>query len=119
MYNLHQALRKLLGHFNLISGAMHCAKKAKVESQSAESLDRLSSLPPELKVAILSKLNVVDAIRASILSSAWRNVATYSVRYVSHLRHITVQIYYTGRSVTVAPQWTSSFVFNLMFEELP
>nr|BAD27810.1 hypothetical protein [Oryza sativa Japonica Group] len=93
---------------------MHCAKKAKVESQSAESLDRLSSLPPELKVAILSKLNVVDAIRASILSSAWRNVATYSVRYVSHLRHITVQIYYTGRSVTVAPQWTSSFVFNLI-----
>uniref|UniRef100_A0A0D3F617 Uncharacterized protein n=1 Tax=Oryza barthii TaxID=65489 RepID=A0A0D3F617_9ORYZ len=55
---------------------MHCAKKAKVESQSAESLDRLSSLPPELKVAILSKLNVVDAIRASILSSAWRNVWT-------------------------------------------
>ncbi|XP_066163252.1 F-box/FBD/LRR-repeat protein At1g13570 [Oryza sativa Japonica Group] len=78
---------------------MHCAKKAKVESQSAESLDRLSSLPPELKVAILSKLNVVDAIRASILSSAWRNVATYSVRYVSHLRHITVQIYYTDSDI--------------------
>uniref|UniRef100_A0A0E0K0Q7 F-box domain-containing protein n=1 Tax=Oryza punctata TaxID=4537 RepID=A0A0E0K0Q7_ORYPU len=49
---------------------------AKVEPSSALRSDKFSSLPQEIKVTILSKLNSLDAIRASILSSAWRNVWT-------------------------------------------
>uniref|UniRef100_A0A0E0NG14 F-box domain-containing protein n=1 Tax=Oryza rufipogon TaxID=4529 RepID=A0A0E0NG14_ORYRU len=60
----------------IVSGAMHRAKKAKVEPSSALRSDKFSSLPQEIKVTILSKLNSLDAIRASILSSAWRNVWT-------------------------------------------
>uniref|UniRef100_A0A0D9VGQ4 F-box domain-containing protein n=1 Tax=Leersia perrieri TaxID=77586 RepID=A0A0D9VGQ4_9ORYZ len=52
--------------------------RAKVESTPAMSSDRLSSLPSEIKGTILSKLNVLDAIRTSILSKAWRNVWTTS-----------------------------------------
>uniref|UniRef100_A0A0E0K0Q3 RRM domain-containing protein n=1 Tax=Oryza punctata TaxID=4537 RepID=A0A0E0K0Q3_ORYPU len=61
---------------------MSYAKKAKVEPTSAVSLDRFSSLPPEIKVTILSKLNVSDAIRTSILSRAWRNVWTTSPKII-------------------------------------
>uniref|UniRef100_A0A0D9YT95 FBD domain-containing protein n=1 Tax=Oryza glumipatula TaxID=40148 RepID=A0A0D9YT95_9ORYZ len=60
----------------IVPGAMHRAKKAKVEPSSALRSDKFSSLPQEIKVTILSKLNSLDAIRASILSSAWRNVWT-------------------------------------------
>uniref|UniRef100_A0A0D9VGR0 F-box domain-containing protein n=1 Tax=Leersia perrieri TaxID=77586 RepID=A0A0D9VGR0_9ORYZ len=64
---------------NLFPGEMHRAKKAKVESTTyAVSPYRFSHLPPEIKVTILSKVNVVEAIRASILSSAWRNLWTTS-----------------------------------------
>uniref|UniRef100_A0A0D3F623 F-box domain-containing protein n=1 Tax=Oryza barthii TaxID=65489 RepID=A0A0D3F623_9ORYZ len=60
----------------IVPGAMHRAKKAKVEPSSALRSDKFSILPQEIKVTILSKLNSLDAIRASILSSAWRNVWT-------------------------------------------
>uniref|UniRef100_A0A0E0CLK7 F-box domain-containing protein n=1 Tax=Oryza meridionalis TaxID=40149 RepID=A0A0E0CLK7_9ORYZ len=61
---------------------MSYTKKAKVESTSAVSLDRLSSLPPDIKVTILSKLNVLDAIRTTILSRAWRNMWTTSPKII-------------------------------------
>uniref|UniRef100_A0A0E0CLL0 F-box domain-containing protein n=1 Tax=Oryza meridionalis TaxID=40149 RepID=A0A0E0CLL0_9ORYZ len=50
------------GHFNPVSKAMYLdKKKAKVESSSDVSPDKLSHLPPEIKVTILAKLSVLDA----------------------------------------------------------
>ncbi|KAM0913710.1 hypothetical protein ACQ4PT_011990 [Festuca glaucescens] len=52
---------------------MGSPKKSKVEPGCS---DRISSLPKEIKECILSNLKVQEAVRASILSSAWRNVWT-------------------------------------------
>uniref|UniRef100_A0A0E0I049 F-box domain-containing protein n=1 Tax=Oryza nivara TaxID=4536 RepID=A0A0E0I049_ORYNI len=55
---------------------MGSSKKAKVKSRRAAKSDRLSSLPLEIKADILSRLNVQDAVRTNILSSAWRSTWT-------------------------------------------
>nr|CDM86857.1 unnamed protein product [Triticum aestivum] len=55
---------------------MSTCKKARVESTSVVSSDRLSSLPPEIKGDILSRLNVEEAVRTSTLSSTWRDAWT-------------------------------------------
>ncbi|KAK1680649.1 hypothetical protein QYE76_041497 [Lolium multiflorum] len=55
---------------------MSAHKNAKVEFTSSVNLDRLTSLPEGLKCNILSRLNVQEAVRTSILSSAWRNAWT-------------------------------------------
>ncbi|TVU29828.1 hypothetical protein EJB05_21415, partial [Eragrostis curvula] len=60
--------------------AMSSVKKANVTPTFAVTSDRISSLPLELKGKILSKLNVEEAVRASVLSSAWRNVWTIMPR---------------------------------------
>ncbi|KAL6634217.1 hypothetical protein ACP70R_026888 [Stipagrostis hirtigluma subsp. patula] len=52
------------------------AKTANLKSICAGSSDRISSLPQEIKGNILSNLNVEEAVRASILSSSWRNAWT-------------------------------------------
>nr|TKW39562.1 hypothetical protein SEVIR_1G186900v2 [Setaria viridis] len=52
------------------------AKKAKVKHTVDVSSDRISSLPQEIKAKILSNLTTDMAVRASVLSSAWRNVWT-------------------------------------------
>ncbi|KAF7026350.1 hypothetical protein CFC21_038462 [Triticum aestivum] len=55
---------------------MSTCKKARAESTSVVSSDRLSSLPPEIKGDILSRLNVEEAVRTSTLSSTWRDAWT-------------------------------------------
>ncbi|CAL4968981.1 unnamed protein product [Urochloa decumbens] len=52
------------------------AKKAKAKHTIDVSSDRISSLPQDIKAKILSNLNTDMAVRASVLSSAWRNVWT-------------------------------------------
>ncbi|KAJ3704126.1 hypothetical protein LUZ61_007831 [Rhynchospora tenuis] len=42
--------------------------------------DRLSSLPSELKVSILSRLSVKDAVRTSILARSWHHLWTFRPR---------------------------------------
>ena len=66
----------MLGQLNPDSEAMSTCKKAMVESTSVVSSDRLSSLPPEIKGDILSRLNVEEAVRTSTLSSTWRDAWT-------------------------------------------
>ena len=66
----------MLQQFNLDSEAMSTCKKARAESTSVVSSDRLSSLPPEIKGDILSRLNVEEAVRTSTLSSTWRDAWT-------------------------------------------
>ena len=66
----------MLGQFNLDSEAMSTCKKARAEATSVVSSDRLSSLPPEIKGDILSRLNVEEAVRTSTLSSTWRDAWT-------------------------------------------
>ncbi|XP_040259032.2 F-box/FBD/LRR-repeat protein At1g13570-like [Aegilops tauschii subsp. strangulata] len=60
--------------FNLDSEAMSTCKMATVEATSVP--DRLSSLPPEIKGNILSRLNIVEAVRTCTLSSTWRDAWT-------------------------------------------
>ncbi|VAH86026.1 unnamed protein product [Triticum turgidum subsp. durum] len=55
---------------------MSACKKARAEATSVVSSDRLSSLPPELKGDILSRLNVEEAVKTSTLSSTWRDAWT-------------------------------------------
>uniref|UniRef100_A0A453GUH0 Uncharacterized protein n=1 Tax=Aegilops tauschii subsp. strangulata TaxID=200361 RepID=A0A453GUH0_AEGTS len=55
------------------SEAMSTCKKARAEATSFVGSDRLSSLPPEIKGDILSRLKVEEAVRTSILSSTWRD----------------------------------------------
>nr|TKW39563.1 hypothetical protein SEVIR_1G187000v2 [Setaria viridis] len=52
------------------------AKKAKVKHTVDLSSYRINSLPQEIKAKILSNLTTDMAVRASVLSSAWRNVWT-------------------------------------------
>ncbi|OEL34753.1 Agamous-like MADS-box protein AGL80 [Dichanthelium oligosanthes] len=52
------------------------ARKAKVKHTIDLSSYRISSLPQEIKAKILSNLSTDMAVRASILSSDWRNVWT-------------------------------------------
>ncbi|XP_044345830.1 F-box/FBD/LRR-repeat protein At1g13570-like [Triticum aestivum] len=52
---------------------MSTCKKARAEGICVVSLDRLSSLPPEIKGNILSLLNVEEAVRTCTLSSTWRD----------------------------------------------
>uniref|UniRef100_A0A453GTS3 F-box domain-containing protein n=2 Tax=Aegilops tauschii subsp. strangulata TaxID=200361 RepID=A0A453GTS3_AEGTS len=66
----------MLGQFNPDSEAMSTCKKARAKSTSVVSSDRLSSLPPEIKGDILSRLNVEEAVRTSTLSSTWRDAWT-------------------------------------------
>ncbi|XP_044973539.1 F-box/FBD/LRR-repeat protein At1g13570-like isoform X1 [Hordeum vulgare subsp. vulgare] len=63
----------MLGQFNLDFETMSTCKKARAEATSIVSSDRLSSLPPEIKGDILSRLNVEEAVRTSILSTTWRD----------------------------------------------
>ncbi|KAF7040666.1 hypothetical protein CFC21_050556 [Triticum aestivum] len=70
-----QQLRHLV-LFNLDSEAMSTCEKAGAEATSVVSSDRVSSLPPEIKGDILSRLLVEEAVRTSILSSTWRNAWT-------------------------------------------
>jgi hypothetical protein len=51
---------------------MSIRKEAKEEATCAVSSDRLSSLPLEMKVKIISRLTVEEAVRSSTLSSTWR-----------------------------------------------
>ncbi|XBI68980.1 hypothetical protein VPH35_048106 [Triticum aestivum] len=55
---------------------MSTCKKARAEATSVVSTDRLSSLPPEIKGDILSRLNAEEAVRTSTLSSTWRDAWT-------------------------------------------
>uniref|UniRef100_M8AZP6 F-box domain-containing protein n=1 Tax=Aegilops tauschii TaxID=37682 RepID=M8AZP6_AEGTA len=55
---------------------MSTCEKAGAEATSVVSSDRVSSLPPEIKGDILSRLLVEEAVRTSILSSTWRNAWT-------------------------------------------
>ncbi|KAF7026351.1 hypothetical protein CFC21_038463 [Triticum aestivum] len=63
----------MLGQLNLDFEAMRTCKKARAEATSVVSSDRLSSLPPEIKGDILSRLNVEEAVRTSTLLSTWRD----------------------------------------------
>ncbi|KAI5001630.1 hypothetical protein ZWY2020_026280 [Hordeum vulgare] len=63
----------MLGQFNLDFETMSTCKKARAEATSIVSSDRLSSLPPEIKGNILSRLNVEEAVRTSTLSTTWRD----------------------------------------------
>ncbi|KAJ4797501.1 F-box/FBD/LRR-repeat protein [Rhynchospora pubera] len=47
---------------------------------AGEDEDRISSLPSELKVSILARLEVKDAIRASALARSWRHLWTFCPR---------------------------------------
>ncbi|KAJ3704353.1 hypothetical protein LUZ61_008058 [Rhynchospora tenuis] len=38
--------------------------------------DRISALPEEIKVSILSRLSIIDAVRTSVLSTSWRHLWT-------------------------------------------
>lgn len=74
---------------------MGSPKKAKAEPGCS---DRISTLPKEIKECILSNLNVQEAVRASILSSAWRNVWTtmpdillYDWSFASSVSHTTAR----------------------------
>jgi hypothetical protein len=62
------------GHLNLHSVAMAHAKKAKVKHTVDLSPYTISSLPQEIKAKILSNQSTDMAVRASALSSAWRNL---------------------------------------------
>jgi len=64
------------GHLNLHSVAMAHAKKAKVKHTVDLSSSTISSLPQEIKAKILSNLSIHMAVRASVLSSDWRNLWT-------------------------------------------
>ncbi|VAH86048.1 unnamed protein product [Triticum turgidum subsp. durum] len=55
---------------------MSTCKKARAEATSVVSSDRLSSLPPEIKGDILSRLNAEEAVRTSTLSSTWKDAWT-------------------------------------------
>ncbi|KAF7026348.1 hypothetical protein CFC21_038460 [Triticum aestivum] len=66
----------MLGHLNPDSEEMSTCKKARAESTSVVSSDRLSSLPPEIKGDILTRLNVEEAVRTSTLSTTWRDAWT-------------------------------------------
>ncbi|XBI22822.1 hypothetical protein VPH35_063794 [Triticum aestivum] len=63
----------MLGQLNLDFEAMSTCKRARTEATSVVCSDRLSSLPPEIKGDILSRLNVEEAVRTSILSCTWRD----------------------------------------------
>ncbi|KAM0879975.1 hypothetical protein ACQ4PT_033856 [Festuca glaucescens] len=64
------------GYFNLNFESMSTGKNNKVKFTSEVTSDRLTSLPEGLKCNILSRLNVQEAVRTSILSSTWRNAWT-------------------------------------------
>src|SRR5688572_2100761 len=66
----------MAGNSNLHFVAMGHAKKAKVKHTVDLSSYRINSLPQEIKAKILSNLTTDMAVRASVLSSAWRNVWT-------------------------------------------
>ena len=55
---------------------MSTRKEARTKAICAVSSDRLSSLPLEIKGKILSHLTVQEAVKASSLSSTWRNAWT-------------------------------------------
>ncbi|KAF7026358.1 hypothetical protein CFC21_038471 [Triticum aestivum] len=74
---------EMLGQFDLDSEAMSACKKTREEATSVVSSDSISSLPPEIKGDILSRLNVEEAVRTSTLSSTWKDAWTYMPKIIT------------------------------------
>ena len=65
--------KKGQGGSNICCELNEYVQKGQGEATSVVSSDRLSSLPPEIKGDILSRLNAEEAVRTSTLSSTWRD----------------------------------------------
>ncbi|XP_073293296.1 putative F-box/LRR-repeat protein At4g15060 [Primulina huaijiensis] len=60
-----------------------------------ELVDKISELPDDVLVAIISRLTWQEAIATSVLSTRWRNLYTYIVRLSYNTRHPSEQSNYT------------------------